>query len=202
MNDDQLLRPLTDPTSDHDATILCLHARLVDAATDAGILDVAYRTVDTPSGPLLLASTDVGLVRVAFESEDHDQVLEHLSTHVSPRILRAPARLDDTARQIDEYFAGTRSDFHVALDLRLSAGFRREVLDHLPEIAYGHTASYAQVAALSGRPRAVRAVGTACATNPVPVVVPCHRVVRSDGSTGAYRGGPEAKVTLLALEAT
>ena len=201
MNDDQLLRPLMDPPTDEVETLRRLHARLVGAATDAGILDVVYRTIDSPIGLLLLACTDAGLVRVAFDSEDHDRVLEDLAAQVSPRILRVPARLDDTARQVDEYFSGSRTEFDVALDLRLSAGFRREVLDHLPEIPYGRTASYAQVAALSGRPRAVRAGGTACATNPVPIVLPCHRVVRSDGSTGAYRGGPEAKMALLALEA-
>lgn len=201
MNHDLLIQHLTDPPTADDATMGRLHSRLIETAAEDGFLDVAYRTLDTPLGPLLLAVTDAGLVRVAFESEDHDLVLEQLASDVSPRILRAPARLDDTARQIDEYFAGTRNAFDVLLDLRLSTGFRREVLDRLPEIAYGHTASYAQVAALSGRPRAVRAVGTACATNPLPVVVPCHRVIRSDGSIGAYRGGPEAKAVLLALEA-
>ena len=201
MNHDLLIQHLTDPPTADDATMGRLHSRLIETAAEDGFLDVAYRTLDTPIGPLLLAVTDAGLVRVAFESEDHDLVLEQLASDVSPRILRAPARLDDTARQIDEYFAGTRNAFDVLLDLRLSTGFRREVLDRLPEIAYGHTASYAQVAALSGRPRAVRAVGTACATNPLPVVVPCHRVIRSDGSIGAYRGGPEAKAVLLALEA-
>jgi methylated-DNA-[protein]-cysteine S-methyltransferase len=110
--------------------------------------------------------------------------------------------LDTAAQEIEEYFAGRRHTFDVPLDLSLSSGFRRRVLDHLPDIAYGHTASYATVAALAGSPRAVRAVGTACATNPLPVVVPCHRVVRSDGSFGGYRGGPEAKRTLLDLEAT
>lgn len=201
MNGDLLIQHLTDEPTADDATMDRLHSRLIETAAADGFLDVAYRTLDTPIGPLLLAVTDAGLVRVAFESEDHDLVLEQLASDVSPRILRAPARLDDTARQIDEYFAGTRDAFDVLLDLRLSTGFRREVLDRLPEIAYGHTASYAQVAALSGRPRAVRAVGTACATNPLPVVVPCHRVIRSDGSIGAYRGGPEAKAVLLALEA-
>ena len=200
MSDDLLIQHLTDPPTADDATMGRLHSRLIETAAEDGFLDVAYRTLDTPIGPLLLAVTDAGLVRVAFESEDHDLVLEQLASDVSPRILRAPARLDDTARQIDEYFAGTRNAFDVLLDLRLSTGFRREVLDRLPEIAYGHTASYAQVAALSGRPRAVRAVGTACATNPLPVVVPCHRVIRSDGSIGAYRGGPGAKAVLLALE--
>ena len=177
-----------------------LHARLVAAATDEGILDVAYRTIDTPVGPLLLAGTSRGLVRVAFAREDHDAVLARLATAISPRILRAPARLDTVARELDEYFAGRRAAFDVPLDLRLAGGFRREVLARLPRIAYGRTATYAAIAAEAGRPRAVRAVGTACAKNPLPVVVPCHRVVRSDGSIGEYLGGADAKRTLLALE--
>jgi len=109
--------------------------------------------------------------------------------------------LDPVAREIEEYFAGRRSQFDVALDFRLSQGFRRNVLGRLCEIGYGQTASYAAVAAAAGNPKAVRAVGSACATNPLPIVVPCHRVVRSDGSIGQYAGGLEAKRTLLALEA-
>lgn len=178
-----------------------LHARLVAAAADSGLLDVAYRTVDSPVGTLLLAATDEGVVRVAFDCENHDDVLAALADRVSPRILRAPARLDTVARQLDEYFAGRRAAFDVALDFRLSAGFRRAVLEQLRTIGYGKTASYAQVAAQAGNPKAVRAVGTACALNPLPLVVPCHRVVRSDGAAGNYRGGAQAKLTLLALEA-
>ncbi len=183
------------------ATRARLHARLVADAAAAGLLDVAYRTVDTPVGTLLLAATDVGLVRVAFPNEDHDAVLSALAAKVSPRILRAPARLDDASRQLDEYFAGSRRVFELPLDNRLSRGFRRAVLAHLPDIAYGRTESYAQVAAAAGSPKAVRAVGTACATNPLPVIVPCHRVVRSDGAFGGYLGGADAKRTLLTLEA-
>jgi methylated-DNA-[protein]-cysteine S-methyltransferase len=178
-----------------------LHARLLAAAEADGLLDVAYRTLDTPVGSLLLAATDVGLVRVAYDSENHDAILATLAERISPRILIAPARLDAVARELDEYFAGTRHTFDVALDHRLSSGFRREVLAHLPEIGYGTTASYAAVARLAGNPKAVRAVGTACATNPLPLVVPCHRVVRSDGTMGGYAGGPAAKAMLLALEA-
>jgi methylated-DNA-[protein]-cysteine S-methyltransferase len=177
-----------------------LRERLATAAQADGILDVAYRTVDSPVGPLLLAATDLGLVRVAYRSEDHDMVLQTLADRISPRILHAPARLDTTARELEEYFTGTRHTFDVALDWRLSAGFRATVLHRLPDIDYGRTASYAAVAALAGNPKAVRAVGTACATNPLPVVVPCHRVVRSDGSMGGYLGGLEAKRTLLTLE--
>jgi len=178
-----------------------LHNRLAAAAQRDGVLDIAYRTVDSPVGPLLLAATDHGLIRVAYAVEDHDAVLQQLADKVSPRVLQAPARLDAVARELDEYFTRDRRTFDVPLDWRLAAGFRAAVLHHLPEIGYGQTASYAAVAALAGSPRAVRAVGTACAKNPLPVVVPCHRVVRSDGGMGGYLGGPAAKRLLLDLEA-
>jgi methylated-DNA-[protein]-cysteine S-methyltransferase len=179
-----------------------LQARLAAAAEAEGILDVAYRTVDTPVGPLLLAATEQGLVRVAYPNQGHDAVLQALADRVSPRVLHAPGRLDPVARQLDDYFAGRRQRFDVPLDWRLSTGFRSTVLHHLAiDVDYGHTASYAALAALAGNPKAVRAVGTACATNPLPVVVPCHRVVRSDGAIGNYAGGVEAKRTLLELEA-
>lgn len=177
-----------------------LHAQLAARADAAGLLDLAYRTIDSPVGPLLLAATPAGLVRVAFASEDHDQVLAALASVISPRILNAPQRLDDVARELDEYFGGARRVFDLPLDFQLSSGFRRAVLSQLPSIGYGQTASYAQVAAAAGYPRAFRAAGTACALNPLPVVVPCHRVVKSDGSLGRYRGGPAAKQLLLNLE--
>lgn len=177
-----------------------LHARLVTAATDDGLLDVAYRTVDSPVGTLLLAATEEGLVRVAFASLGFDAVLAQLADRISPRLLHAPGRLDRVARELDEYFGGRRRAFTVPVDLRLATGFRRTVLDHLPEVSFGSVASYGTVASLAGSPRAVRAVGTACATNPVPIVVPCHRVVRSDGALGGYLGGVDAKRALLELE--
>jgi methylated-DNA-[protein]-cysteine S-methyltransferase len=177
-----------------------LHTRLVVAADDAGVLDVAYRTLDTPIGSLLLAATEQGLLRVAFATEDHDAVLASIAARISPRILRAPGRLDDAARQLGEYFEGRRHGFDLPLDLALSNGFRRTVLVQLRQIEYGQTASYAAIAVAAGSPRAVRAVGSACATNPLPVVVPCHRVVRSDGSLGQYLGGVDAKRALLQLE--
>jgi methylated-DNA-[protein]-cysteine S-methyltransferase len=178
-----------------------LRAGLVLAAQAEGILDVAYRTVDTPVGPLLLAATEQGLVRVAYPVQDHDAVLQDLADRISPRVLAAPARLDPAARELDDYFAGRRHDFDLPLDWRLARGFRATVLHHLAtEVAYGRTASYAALAALAGNPKAVRAVGTACATNPLPVVVPCHRVLRTDGALGGYIGGLDAKATLLTLE--
>ncbi|MEW2504786.1 methylated-DNA--[protein]-cysteine S-methyltransferase [Amycolatopsis sp. CA-161197] len=186
--------------ADDEAAQDRLRARLLAAAERDGLLDVAYRTVDSPVGPLLLAATGAGLVRVAFSVEDHGSVLAELAAAISPRVLAAPARLDTVSRELDEYFTGRRETFDVAVDLRLAKGFRREVLQRLGEIPYGSTRSYAEVAAAAGSPKAVRAVGTACARNPVPLVVPCHRVVRSDGSSGRYRGGEEAKLALLALE--
>lgn len=177
-----------------------LHERLVTAADQDGILDVGYTTIDSPVGPLLLAATSKGIVRVAYQGEDHDRVLSVLASRLSPRILRDPRRLDAAAREIDEYFAGRRTVFDLPLDLSLSHGFRQLVQRQLPQIGYGTTRSYGQVAEMVGNPKAVRAVGTACATNPVPIVVPCHRVVRADGSLGRYAGGPKAKGTLLALE--
>ncbi len=181
-------------------TMARLRERLVTAAQRDGLLDVAYRTVDTPLGELLLAASERGLLRVAFAREGHDDVLATLADTVSPRILRAPVRLERVSRQLDEYFTGRRTAFDVGLDLRLVGDFRRTVLGTLPSIGYGQTRTYAQVAAAAGKPTAVRAVGTACARNPVPVVVPCHRVVRSDGALGGYRGGPEAKQALLRME--
>ena len=182
-------------------TMRRLHDRLARDAQTAGLLDVAYRTIDSPVGPLLLAATATGLVRVAYGCEDHDKVLERLARDLSPRILHAPARLDVAAKEIDEYFAGLRRGFDLPVDFSLARGFRRLVLAHLRAIGYGHTASYAAIAIAAGHPKAVRAVGTACATNPIPVVVPCHRVVRSDGSIGQYVGGVDAKRALLSLEA-
>lgn len=192
-----LLRPLS---SVDETTSTRLHARLEAKAEQAGILDVAYRTLDTPVGTLLLAATEAGLVRVAFAGQGHDAVLATLAEQVSPRILHSPGRLDSVARELDEYFAGRREAFDLPLDLRLAHGFRREVLGRLRLIRYGATASYGAVAAATGRPRAARAIGTACRTNPLPIVVPCHRVVRTDGSPGEYVGGPAAKRLLLALE--
>ena len=150
-----------------------------------------HRDYSSPVGKLRLVASSTGLRAVLWE-EDARYAFE--SKPATSKLLT------QVAKQLDEYFAGRRHAFDLPLDWRLSAGFRRTVLSHLPEIGYGHTASYSAVAQLAGRPRAVRAVGTACATNPLPLVVPCHRVVRADGSMGGYRGGPEAKRTLLTLE--
>lgn len=186
------------PTTDTD--LERLHERLVARAAGEGLLDIAYRVVDSPLGDLLLAATGQGVLRVAFADEGHDAVLADLADRVSPRVLRAPGRLDAVARALEGYLAGRSRTLDVPVDLRLLGGYRHEVVAALPRIAYGRTATYAEVADLTGRPRAVRAVGSACAHNPVPLLLPCHRVVRSDGSEGGYRGGPEAKHWLLELE--
>lgn len=193
--------PLDTVTGPDDATSVRLHRRLEDAAQRAGLLDVAYRTLETPIGGLLLASTQEGVVRVAFEREGIDAVLDELAREVSPRLLRAPARLDDAAREIEEFLAGRRRTFDLPLDLRLSHGYRRSVLGALQRIDYGHTASYGEIARRTGNPGAARAVGSACRTNPLPLLVPCHRVVRNDGTIGQYLGGVAAKQLLLDMEA-
>jgi methylated-DNA-[protein]-cysteine S-methyltransferase len=182
-------------------TLSRLRDRLSISAEAEGLLDVAYTTIDSPVGMLLLAATARGLVRVAFDVEGHDRVLETLSQRISPRVLRVPRRLDAAARELGEYFGRKRRAFDLPLDLSLSAGFRQQVQRRLPEIEYGQTRTYGQVAALVGNHTAVRAVGTACATNPLPVVVPCHRVLPADGTSGGYVGGPDARKALLSLEA-
>ncbi|MEW1551212.1 methylated-DNA--[protein]-cysteine S-methyltransferase [Streptomyces tsukubensis] len=196
---DDVLSMLSAPVD--AGTMARLHRRLEAEAQAADLVDIAYTVVDSPVGPLLLAATGRGLIRVAYAVEDHDRVLQTLADKVSPRILHAPGRLDTAAREIDEYFEHHRRVFDLPLDLSLSKGFRQLVQQHLPEIGYGQTRSYRQVAELVGNPKAVRAVGTACATNPLPVVVPCHRVLRTDGTLGGYIGGLEAKTALLELEA-
>lgn len=200
-HDERVISALLDRTQGSPDELSHLHHRLELAAQRDGLLDIAYRTLETPVGVLLLAATEKGLVRVAYEREDHDAVLAGLAEKVSPRILRAPARLDQAAFEIDQYFARSRTAFDLPLDFSLAHGFRREVQQYLPAIPYGQTRSYAQVAEHVGNPQAMRAVGTACATNALPIVVPCHRVIRADGTAGGYVGGPQAKSFLLTLEA-
>ena len=189
--------PAVDP-----ALLARLHERLEDAATGRDAPDVHYRTVDSPIGRLLLAATEAGVARVAFEREGEDAVLQTLAVRMGPRVLRTPRRLDAAARWFEAYFAGAHDPFSLPVDTRLARGFRLEVLDRLRAVPYGERVSYAALAARTSSPKAVRAVGTACATNPLPLVIPCHRVTRSDGTVGAYLGGPETKVRLLALEST
>lgn len=177
-----------------------LRDRLVAEAAAAGLLDVAYDEIDSPFGLLLACATDAGVVRLAFASEDQGAVLDILADRISPRVLRAPGRLEPLRRELGEYFTGRRQRFDVGVDWRLSAGFRRVALAAVARVPYGATATYAAVAEAAGSPRAVRAAGSACATNPVPIVVPCHRVLRSAGGLGGYLGGLDVKRALLDLE--
>ena len=177
-----------------------LHERFVTRADDKNLIDVAYTTVDTRIGPLLLAASPLGLLRVAFALEGFDTVVAELADSVSPRVLHAPRRLDAAARQVDGYLNGTVVAFDLPLDLRLAHGFRRDVLQHLRTIPYGRTESYTVAARGAGRPAAVRAAASACSHNPIPLVIPCHRVVRNDGSVGEYRGGASLKRDLLQME--
>jgi methylated-DNA-[protein]-cysteine S-methyltransferase len=175
-----------------------LLAAALARADSGGVVDVAWTVEDTPIGPLTLAATPDGVVRVGFG--DEDRMLADLVAHVSPRVVRYPARLDDLRRQLDEYFAGRRRRFDVPLDRRLSRGYRRAVLEELSRVPYGETVSYKDLAERTGHPRASRAVGTAMATNPIPIVVPCHRVLRTGGALGGYGGGLDTKVWLLRHE--
>jgi methylated-DNA-[protein]-cysteine S-methyltransferase len=172
-----------------------------DAAAAAGLLDVAYATLDSPVGPLLVAGTPRGLIRIAYvDHADQDAVLEHLATHVSPRVLAAPRRLDEPRRELEEYFAGRRQRFDVPVDWRLTRGFARRVLQATSKIPFGATATYKQMATQAGSPRASRAAGNALGSNPIPIVVPCHRILHSGGGLGGYTGGVEKKRLLLGVE--
>ena len=175
---------------------------LAGRAAVEGLVDIAFERHDSPLGPLFLGATDEGLVRIGLPAEDEDEILDELARRVSVRVLRTPrAGVTQARRQLEEYFGRRRTAFDVRLDWRLTRGFRREVLRATAEIPYGRTSSYREVATRAGSPAAVRAAGTALATNPLPIVVPCHRVLRTGGGLGAYRGGPEAKAKLLDLEA-
>jgi methylated-DNA-[protein]-cysteine S-methyltransferase len=174
---------------------------LAAEAEREGLIDVAYELHDTPLGTIVIGATREGLVRVGLPSEDEDAVLAQLAERISPRVLRASrASLTQTRQELDEYFGHDRRSFGIPLDWRLATGFRREVLRATEQIPYGRTVSYRDVATSAGSPNAVRAAGTALATNPLPIVVPCHRVLRTGGGLGQYRGGPAAKAQLLELE--
>jgi methylated-DNA-[protein]-cysteine S-methyltransferase len=175
---------------------------LTAAAAQAGLLDVAYATFDSPAGKLLLAATSRGLVRLAYldAGGQEDEVLEHLAARVSPRVLASPRRLDDPRRELDEYFAGRRHDFDIPLDWQLARGFGRRVLKATARIPFGSVSTYKQVAAQAGSPRGSRAAGNALGANPIPIIVPCHRVLHTTGGLGGYTGGLERKRLLLEIE--
>jgi methylated-DNA-[protein]-cysteine S-methyltransferase len=171
-----------------------------DRAAAEGLADVSYASVDSPFGPLLAATTRRGLVRLAFPEEDIDSTLEGLARRLSPRIVETSAMLDPVRRELDEYFGGRRREFDLPLDWALVGAFGRRVLRVTAEIPYGGVQSYAEVATDAGSPRGSRAAGNALGSNPMPIVVPCHRVLRSGGALGGYGGGVERKRWLLELE--
>jgi methylated-DNA-[protein]-cysteine S-methyltransferase len=191
-----LLRtPDRPPSSDAAA------ARFVRRAEEEGLVDVAYARVDSPLGPLLAASTEKGLVNLSYLGfREEDDVLARIASNVSPRVLEAPARLDTVRRELDEYFGGKRRAFDLAIDWSPMADFQRRVLSATAAIPFGDHASYGQVAERAGNPRAFRAAGTALGKNPIPIVIPCHRVWAAGGKLGGYTGGLERKRALLELE--
>jgi methylated-DNA-[protein]-cysteine S-methyltransferase len=174
--------------------------RLRERAAAEGLLDVAYATTDSPFGTLLLARTPQGLVRLALANEDTDATLTELAERISPRVLEAPAGLDEERRELDDYFEGRRHSFELPIDWQLSHGFLLRARQGIAAIPYGETRTYSDLARQAGNERAVRAAGSACSRNPIPLVVPCHRVVRSDGTPGLYAGGVEMKKRLLEME--
>jgi methylated-DNA-[protein]-cysteine S-methyltransferase len=173
---------------------------LARRAAEEGLLDVAYATVDAPFGRMLVATTPQGLVRTAFDKESQDEVLTELADRISPRVLEAPARLDEVRREMDEYFTGRRTHFEVPIDWQLSHGFLLRAREACATIPYGEVRTYKELAEAAGSPEAVRAAGNAMAKNPIPIVVPCHRVLRTGGGLGGYGGGLECKRWLLDLE--
>ena len=195
-----LERTLRDAARRDSAGNEALAAEFLRRAEQEGLLDVAYTEIDTPVGRILLAGTRRGLVKVAFPNRPADEVLEQLVQSVSPRVLESPARLDEARRELDRYFEGRLHDFDLPLDWQLTHGFYRKVLRATARIPYGQTRSYKQIASTAGSPRAVRATGSALGSNPLPIIVPCHRVLRTGGALGGYGGGLETKQALLELE--
>ena len=175
--------------------------RLTARADEDGLLDVAYATLDTPMGTAVVAATPRGLVRLALPNEDLDETLTRLAADISPRVLEHPARLDEPRRELEQYFDGRRNQFDLSLDWRLShPGFYRRVLRATSKVPFGEVITYGDAAKRAGNPRASRAAGTALGSNPIPIVVPCHRVIRAGGEIGNYGGGPAMKRFLLRLE--
>ena len=189
-----------DPVAGHAAT---LAARTAARAAEQGLADVAYATVDSPLGRLVAVATPRGLARIAYELPNGglDTILDQIAARLSPRIVEAPKRLDDVRRELDEYFAGRRETFDVALDWALVTGrFGRRVLEQTARIPFGATRSYREIAERAGSPNAFRAAGNALGANPIPIIVPCHRVLASGGGLGGYTGGLDVKRTLLGIE--
>jgi methylated-DNA-[protein]-cysteine S-methyltransferase len=195
-----LERTLRDAARRDSAGNEALAEEFLRRAEHEGLLDVAYAETDSPVGRLLLATTPRGLVRVSFPIEPPEKVLEELAGSVSPRILESPTKLDQARRELESYFEGRLIDFDLPLDWQLTHGFYRKVLRATARIPYGQTRSYKQMAKRAGSPRAVRAAGSALGSNPLPIIVPCHRVLRTGGALGGYGGGLETKQALLELE--
>jgi methylated-DNA-[protein]-cysteine S-methyltransferase len=197
---DDLERRLRDRSAPSAFDADRLRAGLARAAADAGLLDVAYGTYDSPLGDLTIMVTPRGLVRLSYPGEGLEGQLQELADRVSPRILAAPERTDDVRRQLDTYFAGRRRSFDLPIDWRLVRGFAGDVLRATARIPFGGVSSYREIAAAAGSPNAYRAAGNALGSNPVPIVVPCHRVLHAGGGLGGYTGGLERKRYLLQLE--
>ena len=200
MTDDLQRRLSAPPSSSVGLDVAQLRAALARRAAADGLLDVAYGTYDSPLGPLTVFVTPHGLVRLSYPGEPLDDQLDELATLISPRVLAAPERTDDVRRQLDDYFGGSRRDFELPIDWRLLRGFRADVLRATSRIPFGSVISYRDVAAAAGSPNAYRAAGNALGSNPIPIVVPCHRVVHAGGGLGGYTGGLERKQFLLRLE--
>ena len=196
---DDLERRLAHPVGP-PLDVAALRARLATRAADSGLLDVAYGVLDSPLGPLTVMVTPRGLVRLSYGDEAMEAQLDELAERVSPRILEAPERTDAVRRQLDEYFEGDRRGFDVPIDWRLVHGFAGEVLRATARIPFGHVSSYREIASDAGSPNAYRAAGNALGSNPIPIVVPCHRVLHSGGGLGGYTGGLDRKRFLLDLE--
>ena len=196
----ELEKALKQAGTNHAGELGRLNERLLARADSEGLVDVAYATVDSPYGDLLVAATERGVVKLSLPNYAAEDALEQVAAGVSPRILESPKRLDPVRRELDEYFEGKLKSFSSPVDWRLSRGFADRVLHVVASIPYGETLSYGEVAGEAGNPRAFRAAGTACGINPVPLIVPCHRVVQAGGKPGNYGGGPEMKLALLELE--
>ena len=198
MTDDLDRRLNLPPTAEYDAT--SLRAEIARRASAEGLLDVAYAQHDSPLGPLTVMVTSRGLVRLSYAGEQLEDQLDEVAARVSPRIFHAPERTDEVRRQLDAYFAGRRRAFELPIDWRLVRGFARDVLLATSAIPFGSVSTYGEVAARAGSPRAYRAAGNALGSNPIPIVVPCHRVVHAGGGLGGYTGGLDRKRHLLSME--
>ncbi len=193
-------KALRDAGENHAGDLAGLNERLLARADREGLLDVAYATLDSPYGELLVAATERGVVKLSLPNYTAESALEQIAAGVSPRVLESPKRLDPVRRELDSYFEGRLKKFSSPVDWTLAHGFTDKVLHTVARIPYGKTLSYGEVAEKAGNPRAFRAAGTACGANPVPLIVPCHRVVQAGGKPGNYGGGPEMKQALLEME--